>query len=138
MSAIDPAIQQAAAIPVARGQLCLITSRTRKRWIVPKGCLEPNKTLDEIALQEAWEEAGLVGVLEPKPVGSYSYEKSGNWYCVTVFLMDVTQISDEWPEKFMRSRRWVSPSQALSEVKEPGLRRLLRRVLNRVPSAVTA
>jgi len=138
MNAIDRPIQQAAAIPVARGQFCLITSRNRKRWIVPKGCLEPNKTLDEIAVQEAWEEAGLVGVLEPKPVGSYTYEKSGNQYCVTVFLMDVTQISDEWPEQFMRSRRWVSPSQALAEVQEPGLRRLLRRALNSIPAAVTA
>jgi 8-oxo-dGTP pyrophosphatase MutT (NUDIX family) len=138
MSAIAHPISQAAAIPIARGQFCLITSRNRKRWLVPKGCLEPDKTLDEIAVQEAWEEAGLIGVLQPNPVGSYSYEKSGDQYRVTVFLMDVTQISDEWPEQFMRSRRWVSPRQALAEVQEPGLRRLLRRVVNNMPRAVTA
>ena len=70
-------LQQAAAIPVRMGQVCLVTSRSGKRWVIPKGCLEPGKTAGEIALQEAWEEAGIVGVLQPDPVGSYLYDKAG-------------------------------------------------------------
>ena len=62
------------------GQVCLVTSSSGKRWVVPKGCMEPGKTAGELALQEAWEEAGLVGVLQPEPVGSYLYEKFGNSY----------------------------------------------------------
>ena len=56
-------IQQAAAVPISGRRICLVTSRRGKHWVVPKGCLEPGKTAGEIALQESWEEAGLVGIL---------------------------------------------------------------------------
>src|SRR6516165_11192252 len=102
-------IRQAGVLAIIGERICLVSSRGGKRWVVPKGCLEPGKTSAEIALQEAWEEGGLVGVLRSEPVGSYFYEKSGNRYHVTVFLMQVTQAADEWPERFMRTRRWVSP-----------------------------
>src|SRR4051794_39142176 len=90
-------IRQAGGIPVNDGQVCVVSSRGGKRWVVPKGCLEPGKTAGEIALQEAWEEAGLVGVLEPEPVGSYFYEKAGFTCYVTVFLLRVTRTAEDWP-----------------------------------------
>jgi len=62
-------IRQAAAIPIRSGQICLVTSSSGKRWVIPKGMIEPGTTAGQIALQEAWEEAGLVGVLRPEPVG---------------------------------------------------------------------
>ena len=54
-------VRQAAAVPVEAGRICMVTSRSGKRWVVPKGRLEPGKSAGEIALQEAWEEAGLAG-----------------------------------------------------------------------------
>ena len=122
-------LQQAAAIPVRMGQVCLVTSRSGKRWVVPKGCLEPGKTAGEIALQEAWEEAGLAGTLRSEPVGSYLYEKDGRLYHVTVFLMDVTEAADDWPERPRRPRCHVRPQQALARVEHAGLRELLRKAL---------
>ena len=122
-------LQQAAAIPVRLGQVCLITSRNGKRWVVPKGCLEPGKTAGEIALQEAWEEAGLVGVLQPEPVGSYLYDKSGLTCHVVVYLLEVTQISDAFPENSFRERVWVSPAQAITRIEDRGLRELIRGVV---------
>src|SRR5271166_7165657 len=95
-------IRQSAAIPLRDGQICLVTSRSGKRWVIPKGCLEPGMTAGEIALQEAWEEAGLSGVLQNEPVGSYIYEKAGATYHVTVFLMHVTDAADDWPERGIR------------------------------------
>jgi 8-oxo-dGTP pyrophosphatase MutT (NUDIX family) len=127
-------IRQAAAIPVRDGLLCLVTSSSGKRWVVPKGCLEPGKTSGEIALQEAWEEAGLVGVLRAEPVGSYLYEKFDNLCHVTVFLMTVTQVADDWPEKPIRQRNWVTPTQALLRVDDRGLRELLRGLFNEQPA----
>jgi 8-oxo-dGTP pyrophosphatase MutT (NUDIX family) len=125
--AITPGtLQQAAAIPVRLGQVCLITSRNGKRWVVPKGCLEPGKTASEIALQEAWEEAGLVGVLQPEPIGSYLYDKSGITCHVVVYLLHVTQIADNFPEETFRERVWVSPSLALARIEDRGLRELIR------------
>jgi 8-oxo-dGTP pyrophosphatase MutT (NUDIX family) len=123
-----PTIQQAAVIPVQRGRVCLVTSRSGKRWVVPKGCLEPGMTAGQIALQEAWEEAGLLGALHREPIGSYVYEKLGNTYHVTVFLMDVTEAKAEWPERLERERVWVRPSMALARIDNPGLRKLLRNV----------
>jgi len=122
-------IRQAATIPLKGGQVCLVTSRSGKRWVTPKGCLEPGMTAGEIALQEAWEEAGLTGMLHPEPVGSYIYEKSGLAYHVTVFLMQVTDVADNWPEQNMRDRCWLSLGQAVNRIEENGLRELILGVM---------
>jgi len=127
-------ICQSAAIPVRSGRVCLVNSRNGKRWVIPKGCREAGKTAGEIALQEAWEEAGLMGALEKEPVGSYLYEKAGNRYHVTVFVLNVTQMTEDWPERHFRTRRWLAFRQALTNIEDRGLRKLLCRVLakNRV------
>jgi len=119
-------IQQAGTIAVRDGRICVVSSRSGKRWVVPKGCLEPGKTAGEIALQEAWEEAGLVGVLDTEPVGSYLYAKTGFTYYVTVFLMQVTEVLEEWPERDLRQRMWFTHRQALAQIEEPGLRDIIR------------
>src|SRR3954468_13407728 len=91
-------IRQAAAIPVRNGKLCLVTSSNGKRWVIPKGVIDPGQTAGETALQESWEEAGLVGVLEREPVGSYVYEKWERQCHVVVFVLRVTEVVDNWPE----------------------------------------
>ena len=122
-------LQQAAAIPVRSGQVCVVSSRSGKRWVIPKGCLEPGKTAGEIALQEAWEEAGLTGTLSTEPVGSYIYEKAGLTCHVVVFLLNVTQVLDDFPEREVREREWVSGAEVLDRIEDPGLRELLRKVV---------
>ena len=121
----DAVLRQAAALPVRDGEVCLITSRNGKRWVAPKGCLEPGKTAAEIALQEAWEEAGLAGVLDPDPIGSYFYEKDGLICHVIVFRMQVTGEAADWPERSFRERRWFSVAKAALRVADPGLRVLI-------------
>src|SRR5262245_57865061 len=124
-------IRQAGVIPVKNGQVCLVTSRSGKRWVVPKGCMEPGKTAGELALQEAWEEAGLMGLLQPEPVGSYVYEKDGSTCHVTLFLLQVSGAADAYPESGIRQRVWLTFAQALLRVEDPGLRELLRGVSGR-------
>src|SRR5438874_1981919 len=126
MTITPGALQQAAAIPVRLGQVCLITSRNGKRWVIPKGCLEPGKSAGEIALQEAWEEAGLMGILQVDPVGSYLYEKESRKHHVLVFLMQVTQVAETWPERSWRERSWLHFSQAQLQVEDYGLQELIR------------
>jgi 8-oxo-dGTP pyrophosphatase MutT (NUDIX family) len=111
------------------GQVCLVSSRSGKRWVIPKGCLETGKTASEIALQEAWEEAGLVGRLQPDPVGSYLYDKAGVTCHVLVFLLHVTQVCDHWPEESFRERCWVTPAQAVSRIEDRGLCEIIRGTL---------
>jgi 8-oxo-dGTP pyrophosphatase MutT (NUDIX family) len=121
-------VLQAAAVPVYDGQVCLVTSSSGRRWVVPKGLIDPGQTAGETALQEAWEEAGLAGVLHDEPVGSYLYDKYGGLCHVTVFLMQVTEEADDWPERAARQRVWMPFEDALDRVREPGLREILEAV----------
>ncbi|HZT82000.1 MAG TPA: NUDIX hydrolase [Gemmataceae bacterium] len=129
MPSTSPFIQQAAAIPVKGGQVCLVTSTSGKRWVIPKGLIDPGKSAAEMALQEAWEEAGLVGVLWPDPVGSYLYEKYGGTCHVTVFVMQVTEAAEDWPERALRQRAWLTPAHAMARIEDYGLREILRGTL---------
>jgi 8-oxo-dGTP pyrophosphatase MutT (NUDIX family) len=121
-------VRQAAAIPIYNGLVCLVTSSSGRRWVIPKGVIEPGQTAGETALQEAWEEAGLAGVLHSEPVGSYLYDKYGGLCHVTVFLMQVTDESDDWPERLTRQRDWIAIDEALDRIREPGLREILESI----------
>ena len=118
--------QTAAALPIRNGKVCLITSSNGKRWVIPKGLIEPGQTAAETALREAWEEAGLVGMLEPKPIGSYLYQKWSGSCHVIVYRMKVTEVTDNWPEDDLRQRIWLSPAGALERIEDPGLAKIMR------------
>ncbi len=124
-------IRQAAALPLRGTKVCVITSSNGKRWIIPKGLIEPGQSAGETALQEAWEEAGLVGTLQQEPIGSYLYEKYGNTYHVIVYVMDVTEVAQDWPERSLRQRSWVTPAGLFERIAEPGLVEVLRVALDR-------
>lgn len=94
--------------------------------MIPKGWIEPGQTAGETALQEAWEEAGLVGALEREPIGSYLYEKESQRYHVTVFVMKVTSVEQEWPEREFRQRSWVGPATFFERIDDEGLLDIVR------------
>ena len=129
MARMQTPLPQAAVIPVRAGRICVVTSRGGKSLVVPKGCLEHGRTAEQIALQEAWEEAGLIGLLRSRPIGSYRYEKAGTRFEVVMFLMDVTTVVKNWPESRWRSRHWLRPADAVERVRVRGLRKLIRRAL---------
>ena len=127
-------VPQAAAIPVRNGRVCLITSRSGRRWVIPKGRIEPGQTPAEAALAEVWEEAGLVGTLSGSAVGTYEYVKYGRPHRVTVFVLAVSEEHSHWPERQHRTRKWVTVKTALDRVEEPGLRDLLHGVFQPAPT----
>ena len=107
-------------------EVLLVTSRGRKRWVLPKGVVEPDLSAVDSAVKEAWEEAGVEGIVNSRALGSYTYEKWGGQCAVQVFPMLVKRVSEVWPES-TRGRRWFEPEVAAREVDEPGLRELLIR-----------
>ena len=129
-------INQAAALPVKDGQVCLVTSSSGRRWVIPKGMLEPGKSSAEIAMQEAWEEAGLVGRLQPTPIGTYYYQKYGGTCLVTVFLMHVTEVLEDWPERTVRNRVWLPPEEAIDLLEEAALRDIVQQSFREMEVAI--
>ena len=82
----------------------LVTSRGTRRWIIPKGNPEKNKTGAEVAAIEAFEEAGLIGEVWNMPIGSYLAPKhlpSGKVVTVAieVYRMDVDEVLDDARER---------------------------------------
>jgi 8-oxo-dGTP pyrophosphatase MutT (NUDIX family) len=122
-------ILQAAALPLREGKICLVTSRNKSRWVIPKGCLEAGKSEAEIAVQEAWEEAGLLGRLSKGSIGSYRYRKWGDDLTVAVYLLEVSEIAEDWPERETRERIWLAPPAAIERLAEPELRAIVRAAL---------
>ena len=129
------AIQQSAVLPYRfrkdRLELLLVTSTGTKRWILPKGHIEPGLSARESAEFEALEEAGVVGTTGPRSIGTYQYqkrpEKGGERCRVRVFAMAVTRVLKSYPEKSKRKRKWVTCKKALQEIQEPELRALIEQ-----------
>ncbi|NND18448.1 MAG: NUDIX hydrolase [Silicimonas sp.] len=107
-------------------QVLLITSRRRKRWILPKGWPMDEATPVEAAQTEAWEEAGVTGKAKSVCLGIYSYikemDEGEQLPCVVaVFPVKVKKIRSDWPEKSMRRRKWMSLKEASKAVAEKEL-----------------
>jgi 8-oxo-dGTP pyrophosphatase MutT (NUDIX family) len=111
-------------------QIFLVTSRQSGRWIIPKGWAEKGRKGYEVAANEAYEEAGLIGKVVHKRIACFEYikriDESQTLACtVGVYPMAVEQILSEWPEKDQRQRELMSPGQAAMRVSDAGLIQLM-------------
>jgi 8-oxo-dGTP pyrophosphatase MutT (NUDIX family) len=126
--------KQVGALPVRRDRngairVLLVTSRETRRLVIPKGWPWPGVKDWKAAAEEAREEAGIRGRISKKPVGSYTYDKrraSGSVPVrVKVFLLEVEEEMDDWPESLERERQWFTPGKAAAFVEEPELAELI-------------
>jgi uncharacterized protein Yka (UPF0111/DUF47 family)/8-oxo-dGTP pyrophosphatase MutT (NUDIX family) len=125
-------INQYAALPYrldegGKLEILLITSKERRRWVIPKGNPIPSLLNYETAAREAFEEAGIEGGIAPESIGSYRYMKRRRGglevpALVTVYPMLVTRHARHWPERGERELRWFSPEAAAEAVEEPELK----------------
>lgn len=111
-------------------EVLLITSRDTGRWVIPKGWPMPGLSPESAAAQEAWEEAGVEGVVNPVTVGRYGYQKclsvEATVPCaVAVYGVRVQRLAEQFPEAKERRRQWFPPDEAASLVNEPDLGRLI-------------
>lgn len=112
-------------------QVLLVTSRRTRRWIIPKGWPMDGRTPGDSAAQEAWEEAGVIGRPDQRPLGMFSYNKdmgdeAGLPVAVMVFALKVKSLASDFPEEAERTRKWVSRKKAAQLVDSPELSRILR------------
>lgn len=125
---------QYAALPWRRGEagveVLLITSRETRRWVIPKGWPMKGRKPFEAAAQEAFEEAGVIGVVKARKAGAYRYAKrlkNGKLRLVhvNVYPLKVREERDRWPEMAEREKKWVAPAEAAAMVDEPELQALI-------------
>jgi 8-oxo-dGTP pyrophosphatase MutT (NUDIX family) len=130
-------IQQVCVIPYRRTEdkveFCLITSLKKRRWIFPKGIVDPGDTYEQSALKEAHEEAGLHGQLVGGPLGQFFDAKWGARLIVKVVLMEVNQADATWPETDVRQRQWLDYDAAQGLL----ARRELKSFLHRAKKSLT-
>jgi len=132
---IETYIEQSGVIPYRLEQgkieILLVSSRKKKRWVIPKGIVEPDLTPQDSAAKEALEEGGILGEVLPESVGTYTYEKWGGVCRVVVFLLKVTSLEANWLEDF-RERQWFSLSEARKRLDEAELKNILLKVGDRL------
>lgn len=129
--------RQVAALPYRKGEdgrllVLLVTSRTTRRWIVPKGWPMKQMKARDAAAREAYEEAGVRGKIASKPFGRFVYEKraddrhAGPPCEVQVYLLHVKRQVATWPEQHQREQRWLPAEEAAALVGDEGLGRLIQ------------
>lgn len=137
MPSISAYYRQSAAIPFRIDpenlKVLIITSRKRKRWIIPKGGIESSLSPADSAAKEALEEAGIIGQVSSRPIGNYRYSKWGGRYTVEVYPLQVKRLLNHWPENF-RDRKWVSLETAISRMLEPELKKILEILPSHISS----
>ncbi len=126
---------QYAALPYRKSasglEILLITSRGSGRWIIPKGWPIAGLTASQSAAREALEEAGVKGNVGSESIGSYPYDKqlADDTSClceVEVFVLEVVDELDRWPEQHERQRKWLGVEQAAEQVAEAELGVMIR------------
>jgi 8-oxo-dGTP pyrophosphatase MutT (NUDIX family) len=128
---------QYAALPYrsssTQTEVMLVTSRETRRWIIPKGWPQKGKAPHRSAAREAFEEAGVVGTVGRRPIGSFAYRKrvkSGRVVAceVQVFPLKVKRQRKQLPERRQREVKWLSAKEAAKTVRDPKLRAIIRRL----------
>lgn len=115
-------------------QVLLVSSRDTGRYVIPKGWTEKKLTDPQAAANEAFEEAGVRGVISDIPVGCFSYTKIiGPGFAlpcvITVYPMEAVDILKVWPEMKERTRFWMPILQAAESVDEPELKVLIEEFI---------
>jgi len=110
-----------------KAELVLITSRTSQRWIFPKGARVAGKSRRGSALQEAFEEAGLIGRIDPRFEFREIIVRNGRKIELTIFALRVEKLLKSWPEQKQRDRIVVPADKARKMVNCPQLRRCVKQ-----------
>jgi 8-oxo-dGTP pyrophosphatase MutT (NUDIX family) len=98
-------------------EFLLVNSTSGDKWTFPKGATERRISHSQAAEREALEEAGAVGVIEPRHFHLYLHTKGVFWqaagiqeFVVKAFLLEVT--GTQPPHESKRNPTWFSVEDA--------------------------
>lgn len=98
------------------------------------------KSLATAAAQEAFEEAGVHGTIDPTPLGSFRHHKQ----LLATGLLEVTIVVhplaverelDQWPERDQRERKWFAFREAAEQVDSSELAAIILKLGARTTTA---
>lgn len=129
-------------------EFLLVNTNGGNKWTFPKGCTDTRLSHSQAAAREALEEAGALGVIEPRHFHLYLHSKGVFWqpsgvqeFVVKAFLMEVT--STRRPGETMRNPTWfpaVDAREMLAKGRElkyvAELQTVIDRALERIQPAM--
>jgi len=123
----------------SHAEFLLVNTNGGSKWTFPKGAPDTRLSHSQSAEREAREEAGAIGVIEPRHFHVYIHSKGVFWqpggvqeYVVKAFLMDVRQTRR--PHEDYRNPTWFDAEEArviLSKGREVKYARELQTVIDR-------
>jgi len=87
----------------------IVTSSTGKHWVLPKGHIEKGESMEDAALRELGEEAGLTGEIIC-PISQQTYIKKNEKVILQYF---VVRVIGKIEPKEKRTHRWESEEKAM-------------------------
>ena len=133
-----PSIPQAGAIVfrLDDGFVRVLLVRSKKDptlWVFPKGHIEPGEAPRITALREAFEEAGVTGLVIGRAGPTLRFRSGDEDLAVDYFLIEMTA---EMASPEGREKCWCLPEEADAQITFRDARDLLRTALAKVPVAV--
>jgi 8-oxo-dGTP pyrophosphatase MutT (NUDIX family) len=127
-------------------EFLLVNTNGGSKWTFPKGDPMPSLSHSQAAQQEAWEEAGVRGSVEPRHFHLYIHSKGVFWkppgvreFVVKAFLLEVEQaVKPPEPE---RNPTWFPPAEAkkvLAKGREVKYAQELHAVIDRAIAEIQA
>jgi 8-oxo-dGTP pyrophosphatase MutT (NUDIX family) len=123
----------------SHAEFLLVNTNGGGKWTFPKGAPASRLSHSQAAAREAREEAGAIGLIEPRHFHVYIHSKGVFWqpggvqeYVVKAFLMDVRQTRR--PDESFRNPTWFDPEEAqaiLAKGREVKYARELQAVIER-------
>jgi len=120
-------------------EFLLVNTNGGGKWTFPKGAPEARLSHSQAAEREAQEEAGAIGIIEPRHFHVYVHSKGVFWqsggvqeYVVKAFLMEVQQTRR--PDETFRNPTWFDADRArviLAKGREVKYARELQAVVDR-------
>ncbi len=101
----------------SHAEFLLVNTNGGNKWTFPKGAPDSRLSHSQAAEREAREEAGAIGIIEPRHFHVYIHSKGVFWqpkgvqeYVVKAFLMDVRETRQ--PHEDSRNPTWFDPEEA--------------------------
>ena len=123
----------------SHAEFLLVNTNGGSKWTFPKGAPDTRLSHSQAAEREAREEAGAIGLIEPRHFHVYIHSKGVFWqpngvqeYVVKAFLMDVRQTRK--PHEDNRNPTWFDEDEAraiLAKGREVKYARELQTVIDR-------